>query len=163
MEQKNIDTQYLPFYSQQALTYSAHWAERYSRERVGGKMAFDERTLGTIASARLEYVLGYARHELAGCFNEADIGLLLNCYQSEVFFPDQFRSFASDLLDDLGLDVETYHQDPIAPLIDKLRALTPAQRVALADALEQTWYRAIPANKTVAEFFAELGIELRSS
>lgn len=160
MEHKNIDTQYLPFYSQQALTFSADWAERYTRERVGGKMAFDERTLGTMASARLEYVLECARRELEGRFCEAEIGLLLNCYQGEVFFPDQFRSFASDLLDDLGLNVETYDQEPIAPLIDKLRALTPAQRVALADALEQTWYRGIPEGTAVAEFFAELGIEL---
>jgi len=89
-----------------------------------------------MASGRLKYLLGHARHELAESFCEADFGLLLNCYQGEVFSPDQFRSLASDLLDDLGLNVGTYDQDPIAPLIDKLRALTPAQRVAPADAVE---------------------------
>jgi hypothetical protein len=105
-------------------------------------------------------VLGYARRELAGQFSEVDIGLLLSCYQAEVFFPDQLRSLASDLLEDLGLDVEDYHEEPVAPLIDKLRALTPVQRVALADALEQTWSRGLPAGKAVAAFFGELGIEL---
>lgn len=150
----------LPFYSQQALTLSQGWAERYMRERVGGEMAFDEQSLGTMASARLEWVLGYARRELAGQFMEADIVHLLNCYQAEVFFPDQFRTFASDLLNDLGVELDEYHELPIAPLIDKLRELTPVQRLALADALEQTWYRGLPAGKGVGEFFGELGIEL---
>lgn len=82
----------LPLYSQQALAHSKGWARKYTRERVGGKRAFDERDIGALACARLEYVLGYARRELAGKFCEADIVLLLNCYQGEVFFPDQFRA-----------------------------------------------------------------------
>lgn len=160
MQEQNTPMVGLSFHSQQALSFSEGWAESYTRDRVGGKMGFDEQTLGIMTSARLGWVLGYARQELKGLFSEADIVLLLNCYQDEVFFPDQFRSLASDLLDDLGYDVEDYHQQPIAPLIDKLRALTPVQRVALADALEQTWYRGLPAEKPVGEFLAKLGIEL---
>lgn len=158
--QNNPDRTQLPFYSQQALTFSRSWAERYTQERVGGDMAFDEQTLGTMASARLEWVLAYTRKELADRFNEADISLLLNCYQAEIFFPDQFRSLASALLDDLGIEMAEYHDYPVAPLIDKLRELKPAERVALADALEQTWYRGLPAGKSIMEFFGELGIQL---
>lgn len=160
MKHGNDDMHELPFYSQQAFQLSESWAERYTSDRVGGNMGFDELTLGTMASARLEYVLEDARRELAGLFSEADIELLLNCYQGEVFFPDQFRSLASDLLDDLGFELEAYHEQPVAPLIDKLRALTPVQRVALADALEQTWYRGLPCGTRVREFLANLGIEL---
>lgn len=64
---------------------------------------------------------------------------------------------ASTLCEDLGIEIERYRESSIADLVDKLRALTVPQCMALADALEAGWHAGLPVNQVLAD----MGIELR--
>jgi hypothetical protein len=108
----------------------------------------------------LEWLLRKTRPSLSGLLSESDVATLLDCYQEDIFFPDQFNSIASDLCDHLGIELDDYETSGITPLVDKLRRLNSAQRVTLADALEQVWHRGMKENLTPKEFLATLGIEL---
>ena len=154
------DEHVLPFCSQQAFDSSKRYADKYLLEHVSGNAGFDNERTGVIASARLEWILAEGRAEISGKFSEEKIRDLLTCFQGEIFSPEQFDRIASSLCDDRGIELDEYEETPLAPFIDELRALSPVQRIALADALEQTWHRGLPSEKTVAEFLSELGIEL---
>ena len=150
----------MPFYAHQAFNFSYAYAERYLVEHASEKSRFDNDSASVMACSRLEWILNETRKELSGRFTEQQIELLLNCFQAEIFFPDQFNDIASSLCEDLGIEFDEYQQHPIGPFINELRELSPAQRVTLADALEQTWYRGLPSGKGVAEFLEELGLKL---
>jgi hypothetical protein len=78
-----------------------------------------------------------------------------------MFYPEQMNSIASDLCNDLGVELDKHEASSVAPLIDKLRGLNTLQRITLADALEQTWYRGMQLEwKRPREFFESLGIRL---
>jgi hypothetical protein len=93
-------------------------------------------------------------------FTEREFMLLLNCFQGDIFCPDQISRMACELCDDLGVDVDSYKTSGIAALIGKIQDLSAAQRVALADALEQAWHSGAMRNRTPREILGELGIEL---
>lgn len=86
--------------------------------------------------------------------------MLLNCYCGELFFTDQLHGIASDLCDDHGVEIDSYQETAIAPLVDKIRALGIVERLALADALEQVWYRCAKEQRAPQEILSELGIAL---
>lgn len=113
-----------------------------------------------LATGRLEWLLRETRPNLSGLLSENDVATLLDCYQSEIFFPDQFNSMASDLCDHLGIELDDYETSNIAPLVDKLHRLNPVQRVTLADALEQAWHRTLKESLPPKEVLATMGIEL---
>ena len=93
--------------------------------------------------------------------SERDIATLLDCYQGDIFIPDQFNSIASGLCDHLSIELDEYETSFVAPLIAKLLSLDSAQRVTLADALEQAWHRGMKQQSmSIKGFFATLGIEL---
>ncbi len=148
-----------PLHVQQALLYSLDPAERFAKEH-GQDSLYPTSTREVLAFARCDWLLRQYRPGLSGKFTLADITALLDCFQANLFFPDQFDDIASDLCDDLGIELRNYEQTWAAPLIRKLLGLSAGERVALADALEQTWHRAMPDGKEPDEFFAELGIEL---
>lgn len=93
-------------------------------------------------------------------FSGDDVICLMDCFQGDIFFPDQMRDLASDLCDHWGIEPDDYSATEFAPLIDKLLALSSVQRLTLADALEQAWYRGYEMNRDPLEIFSELGIEL---
>ncbi len=154
------DEHVLPFCSQQGFNSSKRYADKYLLEHVWRKAGFDKRRTGVMASARLEWILAEGRAEIGGKFSEEQIRDLLDCFQGEIFSPEQFDRIASSLCDDRGIELDEYEVNPLAPFIDELRALSSVQRIALADALEQTWHRGFPSGKTIAEFLSELGIAL---
>ena len=114
-----------------------------------------------LAAGRLDWLLRQTRPSLSGLFAESDVSALMDCYQGDMFFPDQMNSIASDLCDHLGVELDAYANSSIGPLVDKLQGLSAVQRVALADALEQAWHRGLKQeNKSPTEYFATLGINL---
>lgn len=114
-----------------------------------------------LAAGRLGWLLQSTRSSLSGLFSEQDIATLLDCYQGDIFIPDQFNSIASGLCDHLDIELDEYETSFIAPLVHKLQNLEAVQRLTLADALEQAWYRGMERQgMSPKEFFATLGIEL---
>jgi hypothetical protein len=114
-----------------------------------------------MAAGRLDWLLRTTRPSLCGLLSEGDVVALLDCYQGDRFFPNQFDRIASDLCDHSGVELKTYKSSCIAALVKKLLKLSPIQRVTLVDALEQTWHRGMKQEgKSPKEFFATLGITL---
>lgn len=147
-----------PLNLHQALTFSLEWADAYKTthcfERVG--MSFD--ATATLAMARLEWVLRKGREELSGVIDENDFGVLCNTFQAEMAIPDDFRSMASALADDLGIDGDKYEQSSLAPLLDKLIGLSAIQQVALRDLVEQFWHGGRQEFDSVGDFLKANGI-----
>lgn len=115
-----------------------------------------------MAASRLDWLLQESRTKLSNIFNESDIYTLLDCYQGNMFSPCQINRIASDLCDHLGIELEEYEVSNIAPLIEKLLNLSILQRVALADALELTWYRGLGIEKKQPrELLESLGFLLK--
>lgn len=166
----------LSFEVEQAWLFSASYMASYLSEHTAvhrkvndeGSPRGDSKTLhdrslevpALLATGRLEWLLRETRPSLCGLLSESDVATLLDCYQNDIFFPDQFSTIASDLCDHLGIDLDDYETSDIAPLVDKLRRLNPVQRVTLADALEQAWHRGLKESLTPKEVLATLGIEL---
>lgn len=151
----------LPFHSEQAWLFSSNYMSSYLLEHGDNGMGLSVDKASMMAAGRLEWLLLETRPTLSGLFSERDVMVLLDCYQGEIFFPDQMNDFVSDLCDHLGIELDAYQTSDIAPLVDKLRGLNAIQRVTLADALEQTWYRGMKAEqKHPREFLASMGITL---
>jgi hypothetical protein len=151
----------LPFQCQQAWTFSSHYMTSYLQEHVDNEEGFSSNQAATMAAGRLEWLLRESRPTLSGLFTESDVITLMDCYHDSMFFPDQMNCIATDLCDHLGDELGPYETSGIAPLIDKLDSLSPVQRVTLADALEQTWYRGMKKEqKQPREFLASMGILL---
>jgi hypothetical protein len=151
----------LPEQSQQAWEHSLKYLKNYLVEHADNESGLSEENSAFMATARLDWLLRQTREELCGLFSLDDMVMLMDCYQGDMFFPDQMYRIASDLCDHLGIEIDEYESYGIAPLIEKLRSLTAVQRIALADALEQAWYRGMKQeNNSLNDFFAALGIDL---
>lgn len=145
---------------QEAVERTTHYAQTYLLAHSFAELEPSEVAMGAtvqLAVARLEFLLDDARQQISGKFSQDDIDLLLNCYQGEFLTPDTCQHMASTLCEDLGIEIERYRESSIADLVDKLRALTVPQCMALADALEAGWHAGLPVNQVLAD----MGIELR--
>lgn len=113
-----------------------------------------------MATARLNMILDDTRRKLSGMFSQRELLMLVNCFLDAVFYPHIIRRMVSKLCNDLG--IEDYENMPpeVASLVNKLRSLDIAERMSLADALEQAWYRGKRDKLSIVEVFSELGIEL---
>ncbi|QKL60732.1 hypothetical protein HI808_03175 [Ralstonia solanacearum] len=151
----------LPFYSQQAILFSVDYVNNYMSQHVLEKNGLNAESAGMLAASRLQWLMGRTRPQLSGRFDEKEIVALLNCFQAEIFFPDMFNSIAATVCEDSGIEVDEVAGSALAPLVEKLCGLSALERVTLADALEQAWYRAGADGKTHLEILAELGIEVR--
>jgi len=152
----------LPFQSKQAWTFSSHYMASYLQEHADNGTGLSSNKAALMAAGRLDWLLQETRPTLSGLFGGRDVMLLLDCYQGDLFFPDQMTSIASDLCDHMGIELDAYEASGIAPLINTLRGLTAVQRLTLADALEQTWYRGMRTEqKQPREFLASMGINLK--
>jgi hypothetical protein len=167
----------LPFEVEQAWIPSEFYIASYLNEHTAvqakdgedGAEAGDEGesdtssadTTALMAAGRLEWLLQETRPSLSGQLSEWDITTLLDCYQGQIFSPDNFECVASGLCDHLGVQVGFYETSDIALLVDKLLGLNRMETVTLADALEQTWHRGMKQeNMSPKEFLATLGIDL---
>ncbi|AMP74827.1 hypothetical protein [Ralstonia solanacearum] len=151
----------LPFYSQQALLFSGSYVGNYMSQHVLDKNGLNAESAGMLAASRLQWLLVETRARLSGLFDQNDIVTLLNCFQAEIFSPDMLNRIATTVCEDSGIDVDEWAASPLVNLLETLCGLSPLERVTLADALEQTWYRAGEDGKTHLEVLAELGIEVR--
>ena len=150
----------MPLSSAQAMSYSCNNMHQYLDQHVNEALALDSDKAALMAAGRLGWLLQRIRPSLSALFTEAELELLLNCFRGGLFFPAQLHCIASDLCDDLGVELSRYKASDIAALVDKVKALTDAQRLTLADALEQAWHRGVQCNRAPKEVLRELGIEL---
>lgn len=151
----------LPFEFQQGWMFSSYYMANYLQEHADNGTGLSSSNAAMMAAGRLDWLLKQTRPTLNGLFSESDVVVLLDCYQGGIFFPDQMNCIASDLCDHLGIELDAHETSVIDSLIDKIRGLTAVQRVTLADALEQTWYRGIGLQqKQPGEFWALMGITL---
>ena len=151
----------LPFQSEQGWLFSSHCMSSYLQEHADNGMGLSPANSAMMAAGRLEWLLVETRPTLSKLFSERDVLVLLDCYQDGIFFPDRMNCIASDLCDHLGIEIDACETSEVASLIGKIRGLTAVQRVTLADALEQTWYRGMGVEqKQPKEFWASLGITL---
>lgn len=153
-----VGAESLPFASQQALAFTADYAAAYVKAHSTAGLSAERATL--VAAGRLEWLLQRVRPTISGIFEINEISAILECYEDTLFFPDQFDDMPSDLLDHLA-DDSTLEHLPAPEVVQKVRKLTPVQRVTLADAIEQAWHRGIRAGGDWQSVFAELGIEFR--
>lgn len=147
--------------TRQAWLFSMDDMAAYLRDRTGGSMGLSQAQAAYLGAARLNWLLATTRASLSGLFTFEDISTLLTCFQSEAFFPHQIETMAEALCDEQGIEVGEVDGSAVAPLVAKLLALVPAQRLALADVLEQTWHVGLKLQKVApAAFLESLGIVL---
>jgi hypothetical protein len=167
----------LQFHAQQAWMFSTSYiasylnahATQYAKDGepdndAASKVTGDAKTFDVpamMAAGRLDWLMRETRPSLSGRLSERDVGALLDCYQGQILSPDNFNCIASDLCDHFGIELDQYETSRISRLVETLLDLTAIQRVTLADALEQTWYRGMKQeNTSPKEFLATLGIDL---
>ncbi len=152
----------LPFQVQQAWMFSSYNMAHYLREHANNGAGLNSKNSTLMAAGRLDWLLQEARLTLTKKFSEADIYALLDCYQGDIFSPDRMHAIASGLCNHLGIGLDEYKISSLAPLIDKLCSLDTVQRLALVDALEQTWHRGMRREKMEPRDFLEsIGILLK--
>jgi hypothetical protein len=113
-----------------------------------------------VATGQLNGLLSLVRPNLSGVFTREDIQVLGTCIGAGPIGSREIEYFPSIVLDNYGVEPEDYEKTSLAPLIDKLLKLTPLERLALADAIDQTCYFPKDESLSMREGFAKLGIEL---
>lgn len=121
------------FYVNQAVSFARAYEERHLAQRLMTP-SLDLQKCGTMSFARLQALHEHGREMLAEKFSQDEYATLLTCFQDELFFPDAIDDMAGTLADDGG-EVEP------SQLTKKVIALTHLERYALADLLEQSWYK----------------------
>jgi len=151
----------LPVMLNQSWSFSTSYMHAYVNTHLASCDGANENQVGLMAAARLEWLLRQTRMELSNKFTERDIATLMNCFQGDVFSPDQFYSLVSDVCADFGYDIDEIEDLDFGHFAQKLLALTAAQRLTLADALEQTWHIGMKEkNQSPAAYLSSIGIEL---
>ena len=167
----------LPFHAQQPWAFSGSYILSHLNDHTSQYGNDDERddkrpsiksvdgrsseVSALMAAGRLEWLLRETRPSLSGRLSEQEVGTLLDCYQGQIYSPEEFGCITSDLCDHLGIELQDYRTSSIAKLVETLLDLTAVQRLTLADALEQTWHRGMKKeNMSPKEFLATLGIDL---
>lgn len=144
------------------LAYSASYADIYLGQHQIREEGLTSEGTKYLACARLEWLLQYVRPQLSGLWTEKEFSTMLNCFRSDLFYPDLYRKLISMICDDLGIDPHDWQSSPIKSLVSSLLELDAGQMLALTDALEQTWHRGLNKGMSTPEFLLTLGIELRS-
>ena len=152
------EAEHLPFGSEQGWTSSEYYMASYLREHADNGAGLNSEEVALFATGRLEWLLRESRASLSGLFSKQDVIVLLNCFQGDLFAPDQLSKIPTNVCDDLGIELDEYESSSIGPLINTLLELTSIQQVALADALEQLWHRGMTGD--MEEFLASLEIVL---
>lgn len=107
----------------------------------------------------LQDLLKQCRMELSGVFSRDDLFIMLNGVFQSRYAPDELHRLATDICDDLGVEIDEAEQSSLWPLLERLFSLTKAQSVALCDALQL----ALVAEEGPLECWKALGIELRAA
>lgn len=159
-ERNDFHMEYDPF--RPGISRSAQLTLAYLDERNWDDEDVDARVVVSLAVARLSWLLQRGREQLSGRFDEDDLQVLMNCFQNEIFSPENIRRIPTSVCDEYGIDLDRYQKSRLGPLVDKILDLDRLGLIALADALEQAW-RGVGEKKVFgAQAFEALGIELCS-
>jgi hypothetical protein len=147
MESENRIDWHHEIYVKQAAALSGPWSLQYQQQHALQDPA--DRT--RLAEARLHFVLAKSRRELSGLFTEGELFDLLSCFQGELLDPPGIEDMPGALLDDHPENAE---------LAEKVAQLTTAQRLGLADLIEQIWHRHAAEECTPQDIAAKLQVAL---
>lgn len=119
--------------------------------------ALNQPTASTeVSDDALQDLLKQCRLELSGSFSRDDLFILLNDVFQSRYEPNELHRLATDICDDLGVEIEQAEQSSLWPLLERQFSLTRGQSVALCDALQL----ALVAVEGPAQCWKALGIEL---
>ena len=113
----------------------------------------------TVSTEALFNLLNQFRQELSGVFSRDDLFILLNGVFQSRYEPNELHRLATDICDDLGVEIDEAEQSGLWPLLERLFSLSKGQSVALIDALQ----RALVAEQGPSECWKALGIELKAA
>jgi hypothetical protein len=159
-QQSNITND---FYIEEALTRSAFWPALYRRDHAMEHSEKSREAMGTLAMARLEWILRQGRLALNGLITEGEFVTLCNVFNSEIATPDDIEHMADAVAEEFGIEYEGYKETPLGPLLDKLMAMAPIQKLALRDLVQRFWYPTDGRGISPSEFLNKNGIALASS
>ena len=111
-----------------------------------------------VSDDALQELLKQCRMELSGVFSRDDLFILRNGMFQSRYAPDELHRLATDICDDLGVEIDQAEQSSLWPLLERLFSLTKGQSVALCDALQL----ALVAKEGPVECWKALGIELKA-
>lgn len=126
------------------------------------KMQRDERRIidknnpfdGTdFAIARLQALLLVGRHCLADKLTTKDFYSILDCFLQDFLIPAKVMNMAGALMDHAGAS-------QLTPTVKKVLDLSPLERFALADILEQAWHK--QSEHTLFETASRLGMKFKA-
>ena len=112
----------------------------------------------TVPTEALFNLLSQYRQELSGLFSRDDLLVLLNGLFQSRYEPNELHRLATDICDDMGVEIAEAEQSSLWPLLERLFSLTKGQSVALIDALQL----ALAAEVGPTECWKALGIELKA-
>ncbi|MBS0508646.1 MAG: hypothetical protein JSR53_14820 [Proteobacteria bacterium] len=112
----------------------------------------------TVPTEALFNLLSQYRQELSGLFSRDDLLVLLNGLFQSRYEPNELHRLATDICDDMGVEIDEAEQSSLWPLLERLFSLTKGQSVALIDALQL----ALAAEVGPTECWKALGIELKA-
>ena len=131
-----------------------------TRQWMGKLYAMDcPSAAATVPTESLFNLLNQYRQELSGLFSRDDLLILLNGMFQSRYAPDELHRLATDICDDLGVEIDQAEQSSLWPLLERLFSLTKGQSVALCDALQL----ALVAKEGPVECWKALGIELKAA
>ena len=113
----------------------------------------------TVPTGALFNLLSQYRQELSGLFSRDDLLVLLNGLFQSRYEPNELHRLATDICDDMGVEIAEAEQSSLWPLLERLFSLTKGQSVALIDALQL----ALAAEVGPTECWKALGIELKAA
>lgn len=140
-------------YIEQALGFSHDYARRY-HEQHSAIAGMTEGIRSHLAEARLQAMLEEHRRQLDGRLTYDEFIRLLDCFQGELFDPHGVEDMVGALHD---------HAPQNAPLLRKLASLSMGEKFALADLVEQAWYRSAAEETSVTHIAGMLGISFAPS
>jgi len=119
---------------------------------------YDE-TTALLDIGRLDYLLRNIRRELSWHFTELEIQVLVKSLNGVPLLPDETDFSLDSICKHFHISHITYRLSKFVPLIAKILKLSAAQKLALADAIEQAWTKKMYGDSAV-EFIRSLGIEI---
>ncbi len=143
---------------QQAILFSSEFADVYATKHYFKHAGMTPDATATVAMGRLEYALRKGRQELAGIITEEDFNVLCNTFQGEIAAPSDFKSMASDVANEFGVDGDTYKGSIVESLLEKLVGLSYLQQLALRDLTEQYWYMGSHETSSIRDFLQVSGL-----
>lgn len=143
---------YLPPTLKSAVERSTSWHQTYLESHTFASALLSRDTASVLGLARFGWLLNNCRQELGSIFSMSEFVSLMECFGGAEFAPDD--------LDDLEGMLTDHCDGEVTPLVTKLAELTSAQRIVLADTLEQVFHYARSTSSSPAKALAFLGVKL---